>query len=130
MKTPSFWLLLSITALASNRYRKVLSHSIPTVYPRDECSAPVRDTCTFYLDCLEDRNYDCGASGYPLGYGQYYCEQFTAAKPQLSPAGQTWVSDTMLCLQTALVPEATGAANAVVGCSALYTLAFSTHAMC
>jgi hypothetical protein len=36
----------------------------------------------------------------------------------------------MLCLQRALVPEATGAANAVIGCDALWTLAISTHAMC
>ena len=36
----------------------------------------------------------------------------------------------MLCLQTALVPEAVGAPNAVQGCDALSQFAFSTHAQC
>jgi hypothetical protein len=36
----------------------------------------------------------------------------------------------MLCLQEALVPEATSAADAVQGCAALSTKAFGTHATC
>ena len=112
-----------------------LAYSLPgfpklDIARRDECSAPVRGTCTFYLDCLEDRNYDCGPKGYPLGYGQYYCEKFTAAKSQLSDPGKKWVSDTMLCLQTALIPEGTAAPNAVHGCDALQSKAVSTHAKC
>lgn len=36
----------------------------------------------------------------------------------------------MLCLQQALVPEATNATGAVQGCSALSTKAFASHAKC
>lgn len=97
--------------------------------PRDQCSAPVRDTCTFYRDCLETR-YHCGASGYPIGYGEHYCQAFTAAKSKFDENGKRWISDTMLCLQKALVPEATGAKTAVHGCDALSHKAFSTHANC
>src|SRR5437762_8062672 len=91
---------VSILLPASGRSLQPFSRSVSR---GDECSAPIRDTCTFYLDCLEDGNYDCGTAGYPIGYGQYYCEKFNAAKPLLSPQGQQWVSDTMLCLQTALI---------------------------
>ena len=111
-----------------------MASSFPTfpkleISRRDECSTPVRDSCTFYRDCLEDR-YHCGPDGYPLSYGQPYCEKFTAAKSQLSDQGKEWVSDTMLCLQTALIPEATGAPSAVRGCDALKNKAFSNHTNC
>ena len=90
---------------------------------------PQPDDCTFYSQCLEPR-YNCGSTGYPLGYGYYYCNKFEAVKPQLSTAGQAWVTDTMLCLQNALVPEALGQSSAVQGCQNLWDYAFSTHAGC
>jgi hypothetical protein len=96
---------------------------------RDECSNPVRDTCSFYADCVESR-YDCGPTGYPLNYGQPYCQKFTAAKSQLSEQGKQWVSDTMLCLQTSLVPEALGEPSAVKTCQALHDKAFASHVGC
>jgi hypothetical protein len=86
---------------------------------RDQCSNPVRDTCSFYADCIEPR-YHCGPTGYPLNYGKPYCQKFTAAKSKLSAQGKQWVSDTMLCLQTALVPEALGQPTAAKTCSALH----------
>lgn len=96
----------------------------------DQCSNPVPDSCSFYIECLEDRNYPCGSTGYPEAYGYYYCTTFEAEKPNLSPAGQQWVTNTMLCLQRTLVPEALGESGAVVGCQALWDYAFSTHATC
>jgi hypothetical protein len=94
-----------------------------------KCTTPIRDDCTFYTDCLEAK-YQCGADGYPIGYGFHFCTKFAESKSILSTAGKAWISDTMLCLQKALVPEATGAAGAVTTCADLKTKAFATHADC
>ena len=94
--------------------------------PVDACAQPKRDTCTFYPDCLESK-YECGSDGYPLGYGLKYCHAFTAAKDRLDSKGKQWVSDTMLCLQTALVPYAT---TETTTCSALKSTAFASHPDC
>jgi len=92
-----------------------------------ECSNPPSGSCTFYADCLESR-YHCGTSGYPIGYGEHYCEAFTAAKSSFSAQGQEWLTNTMQCLQASLVPEATGEDDTT--CSALSDKAFGTHATC
>ncbi|KAF7984006.1 hypothetical protein HWV62_17494 [Athelia sp. TMB] len=92
-----------------------------------ECISPPLDSCTFYADCLESR-YHCGPTGYPIGYGQHFCTQFVANESLLDPAGQTWMVNTMHCLQLALVGDAIDA-NATT-CSALETQAFGTHAGC
>ncbi|KAJ6449785.1 hypothetical protein C8R45DRAFT_123700 [Mycena sanguinolenta] len=94
-----------------------------------ECAAPVPNDCTFYTDCLEAR-YDFGADGYPLAYGFHFCTKFAESTSELSPAGQAWMSNTMLCLQRALVPEATGAPGAAATCADVETKAFGTHADC
>lgn len=91
------------------------------------CSDPVPNSCTFYSNCLESR-FDCGSSGYPIGYGLHYCELFTKSSSEMSPEGQAWVTKTMLCLQRALVPYATGAESTT--CSALKDYAFGTHPSC
>ena len=31
--------------------------------------------CDFYTQCVEPR-FQCGSSGYPLGYGDRYCRKF------------------------------------------------------
>ena len=98
--------------------------------PSNQCSSPIPNSCSFYVDCLEDGNYPCGPSGYPLNFGQKYCQSFMAAEPQLSVQGQKWISNTLLCLQTALIPEATGASNAVKGCCALLIKALLSHPAC
>ncbi|KAH8814571.1 hypothetical protein DL96DRAFT_417290 [Flagelloscypha sp. PMI_526] len=94
-----------------------------------KCSQPIRDDCTFYTECLEAK-YQCGAEGYPISYGFHFCSKFAEDKGKLSATGQKWISDTMLCLQTALVPDATGAAGASATCDDLKSKAFATHAGC
>jgi len=105
----------------------------PSIQLRDtipaECSNPPLRSCAFYLDCLENRDYNCGASGYPLAFGQHYCQVFKAAQSTFSPQGQVWLTNTMHCLQVALVPEATGQVPKLT-CSELYHKAFATHATC
>ena len=45
--------------------------------------------------------------GYPLGYGQNYCNKFTNGRSLFDAQGQQWITDTMQCLQLALVPDTT-----------------------
>ncbi|KAJ7488339.1 hypothetical protein FB451DRAFT_1227046 [Mycena latifolia] len=94
-----------------------------------KCATPIRDDCTFYTECLEAK-YQCGADGYPLAYGFHFCTKFAESRSKLSAEGQEWMLDTMLCLQNALVPEATGAVGAAATCEDLKTKAFATHAGC
>ncbi|KAG5643928.1 hypothetical protein DXG03_009336 [Asterophora parasitica] len=91
------------------------------------CTKPPRDSCAFYADCLESQ-YHCGANGYPIGYGQNFCEKFGARRAELSAKGQTWMLDTMQCLQRELVPEATSTVG--VTCTSLEKKAFASHAHC
>ncbi|KII85981.1 hypothetical protein PLICRDRAFT_56457 [Plicaturopsis crispa FD-325 SS-3] len=93
-----------------------------------ECSNPVRDTCTFYADCLESQ-YHCGPDGYPIGYGQFYCTKFSNERDKLSAKGQTWMIDTMMCLQHAIVPIALDQVPNTT-CDSLKDTAFGTHAQC
>ncbi|KAF7297985.1 hypothetical protein HMN09_01019400 [Mycena chlorophos] len=96
----------------------------------ETCVQPPLDNCSFYADCLETR-YHCGPTGYPLGYGQKYCDAFQVARKTLSAEGQAWMVRTMHCLQLALVDDALGTGpNATRTCAALEDKAFGTHARC
>ncbi|RDB27688.1 hypothetical protein Hypma_003254 [Hypsizygus marmoreus] len=92
------------------------------------CTNPPLDNCAFYADCLESQ-YHCGEAGYPIGYGEHFCEKFGAQRGELSERGQSWMLNTMHCLQTQLVPEATGATVGVT-CDSLEKKAFESHAGC
>lgn len=91
------------------------------------CANPPLDNCSFYANCLETR-YNCGPSGYPIGYGQQYCEKFSNERSLLNTQGQQWMINTMHCLQLALVPYAID--NNPTTCQALENQAFETHAGC
>lgn len=105
--------------------------SVPAPSPTSDaptlCTDPPRDNCSFYASCLETR-YHCGPSGYPIGYGQKYCQKFSDERSLLSSKGQTWMIDTMHCLQEALVPDVTRSATET--CEELSDKAFGTHARC
>lgn len=114
-------LVLSLPgAVVANR----ISSSLHT---RDACSNPQPNTCTFYSDCLEAA-IGCGDQGYPIRYGLRYCTLFADVAGGMSPAGQQWITDTMLCLQNALVPYATGEQQAT--CDEVKKYAFGTHPDC
>jgi Stanniocalcin family len=95
--------------------------------PVDTCATPKPNTCSFYPNCLEAHEH-CGPDGYAIGYGLKYCNLFTNAKSKMSSSGQEWVTNTMLCLQNALVPYGTG--QQTLSCPALKTFAFDTHPNC
>jgi hypothetical protein len=94
---------------------------------QDTCSAPPFDNCDFYTTCLEPA-YQCGPDGYPIGYGDHFCRAFSDNRGDLSAEGQTWMINTMHCLQTSLIPDV-GAAGTET-CDQLRTHAFATHAGC
>lgn len=97
----------------------------------EECIDPKPNDCSFYPLCLEPR-FHCGPSGYPLGYGLKYCTKSREDRNQLSPAGQAWIVQTMLCLQRKLVPfDIVGSAQQnITTCDALKDYAFGTHPAC
>ncbi|RPA79645.1 hypothetical protein BJ508DRAFT_415798 [Ascobolus immersus RN42] len=88
------------------------------------CSAPT-GSCNFYSICLEGQ-YQCGSSGYPLGYGKKYCDKFSANRSNFSSKGKTWVDKTMLCLQKKLVSHAKGGST----CTKIKNAAFASHSTC
>ncbi|KAK2757922.1 hypothetical protein FQN54_004328 [Arachnomyces sp. PD_36] len=92
------------------------------------CTEPQPNTCTFYPDCLEAKQ-NCGDEGYPIGYGLHYCELFTDAASEMTSDGQEWITDTMLCLQNALVPYGLGGSESTT-CDDLKSYAFDTHPDC
>lgn len=108
--------------------RVLTTRQDPSTAP-SECSNPQPNDCNFYTECIESR-YHCGPTGYPLGYGQYYCDKFVTDASLLSPQGQTWMTTVMLCLQGDLVPYALGATQGFSDCQALQDFAFSTHPAC
>lgn len=85
------------------------------------------NTCNFYRDCVESR-YNCGPGGYPIGYGEDYCQRFSNVKSQFSPAGQAWVTKVMFCLQEKLVPIGSG--QQMSTCQNIREMAFGTHPEC
>ena len=87
------------------------------------------DQCTFYANCLESR-YQCGPEGYPIGYGQHYCQKFSDNRSKFDAQGQQWMIDTMHCLQAGLVGEAVDTDPAATTCDALKDAAFASHAPC
>ncbi|KAF4610711.1 hypothetical protein D9613_007295 [Agrocybe pediades] len=120
----SRFILLSMGGIWAVRGDAVTSDSTESL-----CSDPPRGQCDFYRDCLEAR-YNCGPDGYPLGYGEKYCNKFSQSQDRLSAKGQKWMLDTMECLQRTLVPDATGAEGASADCKALEDQAFDSHSVC
>jgi hypothetical protein len=94
-----------------------------------ECSNPQPNDCSFYAECVEAR-YHCGSTGYPLDYGQKYCQKSLDDASLLSTAGQAWATNVMLCLQRHLAPYDLGGNQTFASCTALSDYAFSTHPTC
>lgn len=118
--------LFAVLAFVPLAFGAALS-AIPELVPRQAiCSSPVRGNCDFYRSCLEVK-YRCGATGYPLGYGDKYCRLFSLNKNLFTARGKTWMDDTMLCLQRALVPEATTVQST---CARVKAKAFDSHDVC
>ena len=55
-----------------------------TVKAQDCTTLANAGNCDFYTQCVEAR-FQCGANGYPRGYGDKYCRQFTNKQSCLTP---------------------------------------------
>ncbi|PHH67467.1 hypothetical protein CDD82_1467 [Ophiocordyceps australis] len=90
-----------------------------------DCQDPP-PTCDFYIKCAE-QTLHCGPHGYPLQWGNNMCHRFQSQLQHYSAAGRKWISNTMSCLQRALVAplEQDGAT-----CASIQKTAFASHANC
>ncbi|MCB0420474.1 MAG: hypothetical protein KDD61_05735 [Bdellovibrionales bacterium] len=95
---------------------------------------PMQTDCTFYRSCLESQ-YQCGQEGYPLGYGEKYCQRFHSLNtPQsfndkrLSTKGVKWRNRTLVCLQDELIREQFQ--KGFLNCENIKNVGFQTHARC
>ena len=90
------------------------------------CTNPPLKSCDFYLGCME-KKAPCGLGGYASDYGNVYCRKFSYNINRFTLEGQTWVHNTMNCLQKSMVSPLQ---NCVKDCSTLRDLAFSSHPTC
>ena len=100
---------------------------LPSTCPNPAAIAAIPSDCSFYTDCLE-ATYECGSSGYPIGYGLKYCNSFLNNRASFSPAGQNWINGTLTCLKKALVPAVKDSQG--ITCNDVKTTAFDSHVDC
>ena len=93
---------------------------------QSRCTDPPIKSCDFYRTCAEGQ-LGCGASGYPLAYGEKNCNKFVNNLNYFSSAGQNWIFGTMHCLQMAMVPVLK---PCTATCSSFQTAAFNSHPGC
>ena len=89
------------------------------------CKNPPPQSCAFYAGCAEAR-LQCGATGYPLRYGQHFCLSFQKSQDSFSTAGQAFIWNTMHCLQLKLVD----AIDCDSTCASVEVAAFDSHPGC
>jgi len=101
--------------------------------PDPFASAALPGDCSFHQDCLETI-YNCGPTGYPVGYGDKYCKRFFNRIDQFSPAGQEWINGTLVCLKETLldfvVADVDLDTNGNITCNGIRETAFYSHAPC
>lgn len=91
------------------------------------CATPAPRTCTFYSGCMEKKQ-SCGSTGYALGYGKFYCQNFKSQFEGVGGKLENWMWATLSCLQKEMVPELTNDDDAT--CKDLENFAFETHPKC
>lgn len=124
--------VLLLTACGVNSSSQVASSEAKL----DRCSDLI-GSCDYYR-CVEEERLSCGESGYPLGYGQRYCEilsainfpaSISAFKKTVHPAdGNVWKTNVRSCLQVEM--DKYFAANPQVTCGDLRSFAFGSHPRC
>ena len=93
-----------------------------------DCTAITSDSCDFYSECVEEK-ITCGNEGYALGYGDKYCNRFKD-ETSFSEEGAAWRDNTLVCLQTKLLPFVEHDHPAELSCQGLRQAAFDSHPPC
>ncbi|KAK4220956.1 hypothetical protein QBC38DRAFT_493060 [Podospora fimiseda] len=92
---------------------------------QETCKEPTLRSCGFYSECAE-ATLKCGDGGYPIKYGRKNCLAFQSDLAKYSGAGQTFIWNTMYCLQVAL----RDAINCDSTCGQVNDAAFDSHPTC
>lgn len=102
----------------------------------DKCSDLV-GTCEYYR-CVENERISCGETGYPLGYGERYCQILSGLdypqaignyQNQLHPSnGNVWKVEVRECLQVEMERYFREELNP--NCKDLRAFAFNSHPLC
>ena len=95
--------------------------------PNPTAIADTPMNCDFYTDCLEAK-FQCGAEGYPIGYGDRYCNKFTENYDKFDEEGKKWIDGTLICLKESLLPDMNN--NDAETCDDVYNHAFDSHVKC
>jgi hypothetical protein len=93
---------------------------------QESCKNPPPRSCAFYADCAE-KEFKCGASGYPILYGQKNCLAFDRNRNFFTPQGQNFIWGTMSCLQQFLSPLIQSCGET---CLSISDKAFESHPKC
>ncbi len=96
-----------------------------STFARDCHHLAENDNCDFYIKCLE-KKFNCGEDGYPIGYGDKYCNRFVHYYNDFPEQGQEWIIKTMRCLKKALLPFLIQKAT----CRDILQIAFDSHPEC
>ena len=94
---------------------------------KPECMEPPLNSCSFYEECAEVA-FECGASGYPIKFGDTMCKIYLENDLKLSAGGNAWSRDVRKCLQDALVPVIMD--WDCYTCATFETFAFESHVPC
>ncbi len=113
----------------------ILNLVTSVVFAQDlSCMNPTTVSCDFYEKCVESK-FACGASGYAIGYGKKYCQEFIKLNTVnsnyglLSGQGLSWRNSTLMCLQKEL-GQFLFTSNSSISCSGISNYAFDSHVNC
>jgi hypothetical protein len=93
---------------------------------QDSCRNPPMQSCAFYRTCAEGQ-LGCGDGGYPIHYGEKNCLRFSNNLSKFSSNGQSFIWNTMICLQRAMVPVLE---PCTATCDSFSVAAFNSHPGC
>lgn len=91
------------------------------------CGDKIADGNCGYYDCLESK-FKCGAAGYPLAYGKFYCQRFNSfcGNALSGLAARQWVMGTTACLKR----ELSFFERSLRSCDDVTATAFNSHTNC
>jgi hypothetical protein len=91
------------------------------------CPVPPSNSSCQYYECLE-KEYQCGTTGYPHGYGEKYCKKFQGScdGKLTTPESKQWIRGTTKCLQK----DIEDAKQNLPSCAAVSDHAFKSHSYC
>jgi hypothetical protein len=94
------------------------------IFPLLSYARPSKRDCNYYLQV--EKEYKCGAEGYPLKFGNRLCRKYLAAESQMPPAVKTWFPKIRFCLQNYIERQR----GSIRDCNDLHRKAIDSHVGC